>query len=124
MNGSEDEDTLLRRHAVLSKCNFGEGLPDHAKQRFLRGLIPYEKHIAARQMDMGNVNDPKYLYKLGLNYTIPIWAKPMKLRPKEEAWLDVHLYELLSKGVICPILPHEQPRCVTPLLLVPGQQSG
>ena len=48
----------------------------------------------------------------------------MKLRPKEEAWLDVHLDELLAKGVIGPILPHEQPRCVTLLLLVPGQQSG
>ena len=30
------------------------------------------------------------------------------------------LDELLAKGVIGPILPHEQPRCVTPLLLVPG----
>ena len=48
----------------------------------------------------------------------------MRLRPREEAWLDVHLDELIAKGVIGPILPHEQPRCVTPLLLVPGQQSG
>ena len=48
----------------------------------------------------------------------------MRLRPDEEAWLDAHLDELLLKGVIGPILPHEQPRCVTPLLLVPGQQSG
>jgi hypothetical protein len=31
----------------------------------------------------------------------------MRLRPTEEAWLDVHLDELLAKGVIGPILPHE-----------------
>ncbi len=42
-----------------------------------------------------------------LNNTIPIRAKRMRLRPAEEAWLDVHLDELLAKGVICPILPHE-----------------
>jgi hypothetical protein len=72
-------------------------------------------------MYIGNISIPKYRYKLWLNYTIPIRAKPMKLCPKEEAWLDVHLEELLAKGVICPILPHKLPRCVTPLLLVPGQ---
>ena len=48
----------------------------------------------------------------------------MRLKPEEEAWLDAHLDELTAKGVITPILPHEDPRCVTPLLLVPGQQSG
>ena len=67
------------------------------------------------------MKDPDFHYKLCLNNAIPIKAKPMRLRPKEEAWLDVHLDELLSKGVIGPILPHEQPRCVTPLLLVPNQ---
>ena len=86
--------------------------------------MPCEKNLAARQTDIGKVVDEKYHYKLRLNNAIPIKAKPMKLRPKEEAWLDVHLDELLAKGVIAPILPHEQPRCVTPLLLVPGQQSG
>ena len=48
----------------------------------------------------------------------------MRFKPEEEAWLDAHLDELTAKGVITPILPHEDPRCVTPLLLVPGQQSG
>ncbi len=71
-------------------------------------------------MDIGNVSDPKYRYELKLNNTIPIRAKPMRLWQAKEAWLDVHLDELLAKGVICPILPQEQPRCVTPLLLVPG----
>lgn len=68
--------------------------------------------------------DPRYHYQLRLRNAVPIRAKPMRLRPQEEAWLDVHLDELLAKGVIGPIQPHEQPRCVTPLLLVPGQQSG
>ena len=48
----------------------------------------------------------------------------MRFRPEEEAWLDAHLDELTAKGVITPILPQEDPKCVTPLLLVPGQQSG
>ena len=48
----------------------------------------------------------------------------MRFKPEEEAWLDAHLDELTAKGVITPILPHEDPNCVTPLLLVPGQQSG
>ena len=39
---------------------------------------------------------------------------------REEAWLEVHLDELVAKGVIGPILPGEQPQCVMPLLLVPG----
>ena len=55
---------------------------------------------------------------------MPIRVKLPRLRPEEEAWLDVHLDELVAKGVIGPILPGEQPRCVMPLLLVPGIQSG
>ena len=68
--------------------------------------------------------DPKYHYELRLRDVTPIKAKPMRLRPEEEAWLDVHLDELVAKGVIGPILPDENPRMVTPLLLVPGVQSG
>ena len=58
--------------------------------------------------------------RLDLKDERPIQAKPMHFRPEEEAWLDAHLDELTAKGVITPILPHETPRCVTPLLLVPG----
>ena len=90
----------------------------------MRGLIPCVHHLAVKQTDIGAVTDPKYLYRLKLNNEAPIRAKPMRLRPEEEAWLDVHLDALIAQGVIGPILPHEQPRCVTPLLLVPGQQSG
>jgi hypothetical protein len=107
VNKNKDNDTILRLFAVLPKCNFGSGVLDQAKQRFLQSLIPCEKHLAACQMDIGNVGDPKKLYKLRLNNTISIRAKPIKLRPKEEVLLDVHLDELLAKGVICLILPHE-----------------
>ena len=43
----------------------------------------------------------------------------MKLGPEEEKWLDGYIDELLAKGVITPILPHETPEFVTPVLLVP-----
>lgn len=49
----------------------------------------------------------------------PIFSKPMKLNPKEEAWLETYLQELLAKGVVTPILPNENPPLVTPVLLVP-----
>lgn len=78
MDGKKDNNTILRRHAVLSRCNFGSGELDQAKQRFLQSLIPCEKHLAAQQMDIGNESEPKYQYKLLLNNTIPIRAKPMK----------------------------------------------
>ena len=46
-------------------------------------------------------------YRLDLTNAVPIRAKPPRLRPEEEAWLDVHLDELVAKGVIGPILPGE-----------------
>ena len=58
-------------------------------------------------MDIGRVWDPKYHYHLDLTNAVPIRAKPPRLRPEEEAWLDVHLDELVAKGVIGPILPGE-----------------
>ena len=91
----------------MAKCSFGADLPASAKQEFLRRLIPCESHLAAKQTDIGAVTDPKYHYELKLRNEAPIRAKPMRLRPEEEAWLDVHLDELLAKGVIGPILPHE-----------------
>ena len=55
----------------------------------------------------GEVWDPKYHYHLDLTNAMPIQAKPPRLRPEEEAWLDVHLDELVAKGIIGPILPGE-----------------
>ena len=39
-------------------------------------------------------------------------------------WLEGYIAELLAKEVIAPILPHETPGFVTPILLVPQGQSG
>ena len=74
----------------------------------------------AVQTDIGRVWDPKYHYCLDLTNIVPIRAKPPHLFPEQEAWLDIHLDELVAKGVIRPILPGEQPWCVMPLLLVLG----
>ena len=71
-------------------------------------------------MDIGCIWDLKYHYHLDLTNTVPIWAKLTHLHPEEEAWLDIHLDELVAKGVIGPILPGEQPQCITLLLLVLG----
>ena len=38
---------------------------------------------------------------------MPIWPKPPRLNPEEEAWLDVYLDKLVAKGLIGPILPVE-----------------
>ena len=59
-------------------------------------------------MDIGQVWDPKYHYRLDLTNAMAIWVKPSCLCLEEEAWLDVHLDELVAKGVIGPILPGEQ----------------
>ena len=76
--------------------------------------------MAVKQTDIGYVHDPKYHYRLDLTDERPIQAKPKHFRPEEEAWLDDHLEGVVAKGVITKIQPHEEPNCVTPLLLVPG----
>ena len=53
------------------------------------------------------MEDPRYHYRLQLRNKVGIKARPMHLRPEEEAWLDIHLDELVSKEVIGPILPDE-----------------
>ena len=52
----------------------------------------------AKQTDIGYVKDPRYHYRLDLKDEVPIQAKPMRFRPKEEAWLDAHLDELIARG--------------------------
>ena len=80
--------------------------------------------MAAMQFDIGCIVDKEYHYQLTLTNTTPIRSKPPTLHPEEEAWLDQHLKELQAKEVIAKLLPHEQPTCGTPLILVPGVQSG
>ena len=105
---------------VLSRCNFGDDVTAQSRWDFLRSLIPHEAFLVAKQTDIGYVKDSRYHYRLDLKDERPIQVKPMRFRPEEEAWLDAHLDELTAKGVITPIVPHESPRCVMPLLLVPG----
>ena len=71
-------------------------------------------------MHIGQVWYPKYHYHLDFTNAVPIWAKPPCLYPKEEAWLDVHLNELVTNGMFGPIFSGDQPQCVTPLFLVLG----
>ena len=108
------------RFWALSKCQFEDTVNEATQHAFLCHLLPCEDKLAAIQTDIGQVWDPKYHYHLDLTNTVPIWAKLPCLCPKEEAWLDVHLDKLVTKGVLGPILPGEQPWCVTLLLLVPG----
>ena len=63
--------------------------------------------LAAIQINIGRVWDLKYHYCMDLTNAMPIQAKTPHLRPEEEAWLDVYLDELVSKGMIGPILPGE-----------------
>ena len=97
----------LHRYRALSKCQFGDTVSEAALRTFLRHLLPWEDKLVAVQMDIGRVWDLKYHYHLDLTNAMPIQVKPPRLRPEEEAWLDVHLNELVAKGVIGPILPGE-----------------
>ena len=77
------------------------------RRTFLHRLLPWEDKLAAVQMDIGWVWDPKYHYLLDLTKAMPIRAKPPRPRPEEETWLDLHLDKLVAKGIIDPILPGE-----------------
>ena len=99
----------LHRFQSLSKCQFGNTVDKAAQHTFLCHLLPWEDKLATIQTDIGWVWDPKYHYHLDLTNAVPIWVKLSHLCQKEEAWLDVHLDELVAKGVIGPILPGEQP---------------
>ena len=97
----------LCRYWALSKCQFGDTVSEAAWHAFLCCLLPWEDKLVAVQMDIGRVWDPKYHYHLDLTNAVPIQKKLPHLRPKEKAWLDVHLDELVAKEVIGPILPGE-----------------
>ena len=107
-NGKElPLERALHRYWALSKCQFRDTVDEAARRVFLHCLLPWEDKLAAVQMDIGWVWDPKYHYRLDLTNAMPIRAKPPRLHPEEEAWLDIHLDELVAKGVIGPTLPGE-----------------
>ena len=85
----------------------------------MRDLRDWDHRMAVTQYCIGVVDEKELQYKLEVSNETPIASKPMRLSPKEEAWLEGYLKELLAKGVITPILPHKNPPMVTPVLLVP-----
>ena len=101
------EEQVVRQYDALSKCAFGKAVEEESQRDFLRRLLPCEARLAAKQTDIGRVEDPRYHYRLKLRNEVGIKAHLMRLRLEEEAWLDAHLDELVSKGVIGPILPDE-----------------
>ena len=107
-NGKElPLEQALCKYRALSKCQFGDTVDEAARRAFLHCLLPWEDKLAAVQIDIGWVWDPKYHYHLDLTNAVPIQAKPPNLYPEEEAWLNVHLDQLVAKGVIGLILPGE-----------------
>ena len=107
-NGKElPPERALYRYRSLSKCQFGDTVDEATRCAFLSHLLPWEDKLAAIQMDIGGVLNPKYHYHLDLTNAVPIRVKPPRLCPEEEAWLDVHLDELVDKGMVGPILPGE-----------------
>ena len=84
-----------------------QGCREESRRDFLRRLLPCEARLAAKQTDIGRVEDPLYHYCLKLRNEVGIKVCPMRLRLEEEASLDVHLDKMVSKGVIGPILPDE-----------------
>lgn len=112
-------DAISRRHTVFSNLDVGEDVPPPALYAFRQALLPWEHRLAATQYCIGLVDAPEYQYRLEVSNETPIHSKPMRMTPREEAWLDTYLDELLAKEVITPILPTEQPQLVTPVLLVP-----
>ena len=79
------EEQVVWRYDALSKCAFGEAVGEESQCDFLRRLLPCEARLAAKQTDIGRVEDPRYHYRLKLRNEVGIKARPMHLRPEEEA---------------------------------------
>ena len=71
----------LCRFWALSKCHFGDTVDEAAQCTFLHHLLPWEDKLAAVQMDIRWVWDPKYHYHLDLTNAMPIWVEPPHLHP-------------------------------------------
>ena len=52
------KDQVVRRYDVLSKCAFSAAVGEEARRDFLRRLLPCEARLAAKQTDIGRVEDP------------------------------------------------------------------
>ena len=99
----------LYRFWALSKCQFGDTVGEAMWRTFLcTACCPVRISL-----------QPSNGHWAGLGPKIPLPSGPHQysahpgeshpsLHPKEEAWLDLHLDELMAKGMIGPILPGEQ----------------
>ena len=52
------EEQVVRRYDALSKCAFGEAVGEESWRAFLCRLLPCEARLAAKQTDIGRVEDP------------------------------------------------------------------
>ena len=64
----------LCRFQALSKGQFGDTVDKATWRTFLHHLLPWKDKLAAIQMEIGWVWDPKYHYHLDLTNTVPIQA--------------------------------------------------
>ena len=101
------EEQVVWLYNTLSKCTFGKAVREESRCNFLHHLLPCEACLAAKQTDIGWVEEPRYHHCLKLRNEVGIKVHPMCLLPEEEAWLNIHLDELVSKGIIGPILLEE-----------------
>ena len=72
----------LCMYQALSKCQLGDTVGEATQCAFLHRLLPWEDKLAAIQMDIRRVWDPKYHYCLDLTNTVAIGAKPPRLHPE------------------------------------------
>ena len=60
------EEQVVQQYDALSKCAFGEAVGEKSQHEFLRRLLPCEARLAAKQTDIGRVEDLRYHYRLKL----------------------------------------------------------
>ena len=68
------EEQVARQYDALSKCAFGKAVGEESRRNFLRRLLPCEARLAAKQTDIGRVEDPRYHYRLKLRNEVGIKA--------------------------------------------------
>ena len=52
------EEQVVRRYDALSKCVVGKAVGEESRRDFLCRLLPCEARLAAKQTDIGRVEDP------------------------------------------------------------------
>lgn len=70
-------------------------------------VLPYEKHLAAAQTDIGYIHRPSFTYKLELRDLTPIREKAIRYPPHVEDWLDEYLADLEQRGIIAKVDPSD-----------------